>query len=777
MDAGAAIESEALPARPRVFISYASADRARVEPLAAALRQAGYDPWWDTAIEGGAAFARAIETALGEARAVVVGWSKASIESDWVRDEAAWARDHHRLVPLSFDGTEPPLGFRQYQTVDFTQWNGRAEAPAFLRLTRAIGALSGVAERGGAEPATPPPTPRATRWGWIAAALAAVALFAAAALFGWRALAPAPPAQRPAIAVLPFADMSAGGRNVYFAEGVAEEILNSLARDRRLKVLGRTSSWALRERAGDLAYIRDTLGVGHLLEGSVRQSGGQLRVSVRLIDTADGAEQWTEAFDRPTGDIFAIQDEIGQAVAARLAGDLGHAPSRAAQRTSAPVYRDYLIAKQLIRTREPPALERARAMMLAATRTDPNYAPAWAMLSVATALLSDAQYGSIPELRAAALARAAGTRAAAIDPRLAEAHWALGLNTVIRYDVAGAIPALRRAVALEPQSAAIRSTLASAYYTDFQVRAALREAERVAEADPLWRVPVVNLAISHERANDNAAAHRVAARFRAISPDAADAAYVDGRTALATGAWANAVARFDQTLRANVNVGQAREYRFEALATMFAFERIRSAPEAATVLGPLLPFFTGDPLRALPRLLAAGVTVWDDNLQGQEIARALTATGRERELARLFESRFPDPALFASAPSRHPVTAALVARALVADGRDDAARTLRALARAHLKRWEADGLAPSENARTWATLSLGENDRPAALATLEAGLRSDWVDLCEGPVWIGAWPPFATLRGEPRFETVLATCRARIDEQRRRAGIEPAKLP
>ena len=115
--------------QPTVFLSYAHGDRVKAQQLTAALAERGYTVWWDGLIEGGAQFARSIREALDAADAVIVLWSEKSIESGWVCDEAAQGRERHRLVPLSLDGSLPPLGFRQYQTIDLANWRGRADAP------------------------------------------------------------------------------------------------------------------------------------------------------------------------------------------------------------------------------------------------------------------------------------------------------------------------------------------------------------------------------------------------------------------------------------------------------------------------------------------------------------------------------------------------------------------------------------------------------------------------------------------------------------------------
>jgi hypothetical protein len=129
--------------RLTIFLSYARADRQRAEKLAHALDLAGFEVWWDALIEGGAAFANSIREALDAADAVIVLWSRSSIDSDWVRDEAAQGRDRRRLVPLSLDGSEPPLGFRQYHAIDLRKWRGKADAPEMVMVARAIAAATG----------------------------------------------------------------------------------------------------------------------------------------------------------------------------------------------------------------------------------------------------------------------------------------------------------------------------------------------------------------------------------------------------------------------------------------------------------------------------------------------------------------------------------------------------------------------------------------------------------------------------------------------------------
>src|SRR5689334_14603964 len=130
-----------------VFLSYSREDVERIGPLADALEMAGHNVWWDRRIAGGEEFSGVIEQALESADVVVVAWTRISVKSAWVRDEAATGRDRGCLVPVTLDGCAPPLGFRQYQTIDLTKWNGRTGSPVLEPLTEAIDKACGRAPR------------------------------------------------------------------------------------------------------------------------------------------------------------------------------------------------------------------------------------------------------------------------------------------------------------------------------------------------------------------------------------------------------------------------------------------------------------------------------------------------------------------------------------------------------------------------------------------------------------------------------------------------------
>lgn len=164
-----------------IFLSYVRDDEGRARKLAALLERDGHSVWWDRRIKGGARYAREIEEALAAAEFVVVLWSAASIQSAWVTDEAAAGRDRGCLVPVSLDGTQPPMGFRQFQTIDFSGWSGRRTPPNWESLTDALKAASPETASKSAGVSKPPP--RRQAHGWVLVSLGAALVAAAAAAY------------------------------------------------------------------------------------------------------------------------------------------------------------------------------------------------------------------------------------------------------------------------------------------------------------------------------------------------------------------------------------------------------------------------------------------------------------------------------------------------------------------------------------------------------------------------------------------------------------------
>ena len=367
----------------RIFLSYAREDRRLAEKLARVLEDAGHGVWWDRHIDGGEEFAAEIEAELDQANAVVVLWSKDSVKSRWVRDEAAVGGDTGRLVPVSVDGSLPPMGFRQFHTLDFAGWKGGR------RDARAAELVHSVARRiDGKAAAAPAAAPTHSLAGPLKgrplwAGLAALAIIVAAAVAAILLRSNAGEAEPASLAVLPFKNLAAG--DPYFAEGVAEEIADRLSREPQFKVAGRTSS-ALFKDAADFKDVGRRLHVAYVLEGSVRSAGRQVRVNVALVDARKGMRLWNQDFRGDLNDIFAIQDSIGEQVAAHVKKQLVPQVLPSTMKTSGEVYGLYVTARSLMNLREPAKIEAAADLMRTAVKQDPNFAPGWAQFALATQL-------------------------------------------------------------------------------------------------------------------------------------------------------------------------------------------------------------------------------------------------------------------------------------------------------------------------------------------------------------------------------------------------------
>jgi TolB-like protein/Flp pilus assembly protein TadD len=249
------------------------------------------------------------------------------------------------------------------------------------------------------------------------------------------------------IAVLPFTDLSENSDQAHFSDGMAEEILNMLARVEGLHVAARTSSFAFRDSQADMREIGQALNVGTILEGSVRTAGNRIRLTAQLINVEDGYHIWSQSYDRELDDIFAIQDEVANNIATALVDSFEGLSTRPEVRT------DSLAASQAYRTgrlhwwrRTPTELKRAIELFASALEHDPRFAPAYAALADTWLLLSS--YGNITVTKAAQKAHPMIDKALAIDPESAEAFAALGLARWQIGQMDAAESALRQAVRL-----------------------------------------------------------------------------------------------------------------------------------------------------------------------------------------------------------------------------------------------------------------------------------------------------------------------------------------
>lgn len=422
-----------------IFFSYSREDQARALPIIRLIEQAGFSVWWDGLLAGGERFSRTTEDALDRAKAVVVLWSKTSVQSHWVHDEATRGRDRRILVPLSLDGSLPPLGFGQFQVIDLSRAKMAAKDESVQGMIGAIAAMHGD-RSAPVIPRPVPPSPAVSRRTAIAAGSAVVVLgggFAAwrAGLFGGGDI----PNR---IAVLPFDNIGSDPKQAYLAEGLANEIRATLSQNGALQVVGQASSEAFERGKQDAVSFARKLRAGLLIDGAVQVADDTIRVTIELIDGKTGVGRPSRAFQKPMGDILGVQREIAGAIAAELTskiGAVGSAKATIGGTTNVIAYDHYLRGKDLYAHAKDEAEEREAIVQFdAAIAADPNFASAHT--GRAKSLLAVAgQYGGATEIkRYHDSALVSARRAIELAPKLASAHSTLALQLFQEFNVRAA---------------------------------------------------------------------------------------------------------------------------------------------------------------------------------------------------------------------------------------------------------------------------------------------------------------------------------------------------
>jgi TolB-like protein/Tfp pilus assembly protein PilF len=387
-----------------VFLSYGHDDAATAQLYAQAFEREGLTVWWDTSLRSGQAFDAAIEEALKRAKAVVVLWSKTSVQSRWVRAEATLAEKRGSLVPVMIESCDLPIMFQLTHTADLGHWRGAPEDAVWRALLAEVRRFVKEHARE-AELVTVDQAARIT----------VVSNTASAGV-----------EHVPSIAVLPFANISGDKEQEYFSDGLAEEILNALAEIPGLKVIARTSAFAFRGQNTDIRRIAETLGVSNILEGSVRRSGNRIRVTAQLITADDGTRRWSERYDRELTDIFTVQDEISAAISAALKVRLSPPTAEKPRHTPAiPAYEALLKARHFHWKVVAEAMAQAKRFYELAIALDPMYALAHA--EYAEYLFGSSTMEGVPLREVAPIIRASAQRALELDPSLVDAHGPLCL--------------------------------------------------------------------------------------------------------------------------------------------------------------------------------------------------------------------------------------------------------------------------------------------------------------------------------------------------------------
>jgi len=332
---------------------------------------------------------------------------------------------------------------------------------------------------------------------------------------GVAASAAAPDEQ--SIAVLPFVNMSSDQENEYFSDGLSEELLNLLAKIPELKVAARTSSFTFKNSTAEIGEIAKTLQVAHVLEGSVRKSGDEIRVTAQLIKASDGYHLWSETWDRRLVDVFAIQDEIAakvvDALRVTLLGKVPHARA-----TDPRGYELYLKAKALSDLNTEDGFLDAERLLNEVLALDPQFAEGWAELG--RLLTNAAGFGFLPADDGYARADEASRRALAIDPKHARAMSGLGWNAMYRdWDFREAARWLKAARELEPGNPSVINTYAVMTGAFGRLDEQISLYEDALERDPVAMSLLWNLGGSYMGAGRRDDAAALIERMRQISPE------------------------------------------------------------------------------------------------------------------------------------------------------------------------------------------------------------------------------------------------------------------
>jgi TolB-like protein len=326
--------------------------------------------------------------------------------------------------------------------------------------------------------------------------------------------------QPKSVAVLPFRNLSADADNAFFSDGITEDLIDALGRIDGLRVASRASAFRFREDGQDLKEVGAALGVGAIVEGSVRRAGARLRVGAALVDASTGFQLWSERYDRQMADVFEIQDEIVSSLVAALAPALlGHARDAVRRPTdNLEAYEEYLKGRHYWHQRSPGTLRLAIQAFERAIALDGEYALAYAGLADSWALYRP--YGWLPIEACQAQAKAAVERAMALAPDLAEVQFAQALHVLyFERHWRAAETFFARAIAINPHGSLARAFHAVALAGRSRVEEARAEAAAAIELDPLSPFIHGAAGMAYFAGGDVRAAEEAARRALALQPD------------------------------------------------------------------------------------------------------------------------------------------------------------------------------------------------------------------------------------------------------------------
>ena len=458
-----------------IFLSYARLDEPQASRVANGLKALGYPVWWDNELPAHRPYAEVIAERLASAKAVVVLWSGEAAKSQWVRAEADAARNAGTLVQVTLDGSLPPMPFNQIQCADLSNWDGDAQNSAWQKLSASLATLVG------SEAADDEPPRRVLRG--------------------------------VSVCVLPFVNMSGDAEQEYFSDGISEDITTDLSKVSALEVIARNTAFQFKGKSIDVSAIAPRLGVTHVLEGSVRKAGNRVRITAQLIDGSTGGHVWADRYDRDLTDIFAIQDELSEAIVNALKLKLLPEEKQAIENrgTSDPAAYDlYLIARQAWVSGTHGDARREETVIRMCDRIielDADYGRAWALKALAQAYLF---FGYN---KGGDNGVAAAERALQLDASLPEAHCVKARAAAAARDFQEAEKEAAIALSLAPDLWEVQNEVAATYIWQRKYHEAIPHYERCLELADDDRHSCDMLCMAYRAVGDPVGARRIAAKM------------------------------------------------------------------------------------------------------------------------------------------------------------------------------------------------------------------------------------------------------------------------
>lgn len=586
------------------------------------------------------------------------------------------------------------------------------------------------------------------------------------------------------IAVLPFDDMSPEGDQAWFADGIAEELLDQLARVEGLRVAARTSSFALRGNTQDVVSIGKALNVGTVLEGSVRKADGKIRVTAQLIDAGNGFHLWSETYERSDQGIFELQDEITRAIVEQLrtripglavpASDaLAQATTGSAGTADIKAHELYLQGRTNWRQRTPGSLARAGQLFQQAIDRDPAYARAWSGLADTQLLMAD--YGTLSSAQAVEWAEPAVVKALTLAPGLGEAWASLGLLRLTAGQFDAAEGNLLEAIRLDPNYEMAAMWLGGLYGRQGRFKAREEILNTARELSPLDPAITVNLASTRLARGDLDGARKVLLDLLAVTPDSTMTRRSLAQFERLSGKLADGLREAVETLRMDPEDPYTMAELGASLATLRRFDdadRVMQKIPAAVPLRPFLVYLVAvqcdraapaplelqatidrlmsgtDPvpeeMRAMVQIAALSA-YWNGDLDRALSYLSRLLDGRERE------ALLPDDIGYASQ----------LMFALREAGRVEEAQVLRQHVEQRYRQFQAQGIGGPSTDYELGALKAFDGDFDGAIADISRAVRGGFSEL-----WLlDSDPRWTVLRERSGFQQVRAELARRVERE------------